>query len=124
LQSTRTLEYESFKNYIDDKRVEKDELVVVFHKKTIDVGNYCFFSIYTKERIGAVQFALAILVNLFSGILLFLAMYKNENSYKYYSKEFWSNLPWEVYFSLLIGFAVIIYFIWPKVEIVWSKIKK
>ena len=123
LKNIRTLEYDSFKKYIGDSRVKKDELVVVFHKKN-GQESYSFFSVYSKERIGAGQFALAVLVSLFSGILLFMPNYKQNFSVGYFSKEFWSNLPFEVYISILIGFAVILYFMWPKIIIVFQWIRQ
>jgi len=120
LKNIRTLEYDSFSKYIGDGRVKKDELVVVFHKKSQNIesgkSSYSFFSIYSKERIGAAQFALAIFANLLIGILLFLANYKDLKQYSYYSSDFWTNLSWEVYFSAVIGISIIIYFIWPKLR--------
>jgi len=121
LKNIRTLEYNSFKKYLGDNRVKKDEYVVVFHKKK-EQESYSFFSVYSKERIGAGQFALAVLVSLFSGILLFMPTYKQNGSFGYLSKEFWLNLPFEVYISLAIGFLVIVYFFWPKILFIFQKI--
>ena len=120
LKNIRTLEYDSFKKYIGDNRVKKDELVVVFNKKKNE-DSYSFFSVFSKERIGAGQFALAVLVSLFSGILLFIPTYKQQNSYEYFSKDFWFNLPIEVYISLSVGIIIIAYFIWPKITFILRK---
>src|SRR5579871_2576830 len=46
LKNVRTLEYESFNKYLGDKRVKKDELIVVFNKKE-DSESFSFFSIYS-----------------------------------------------------------------------------
>ena len=121
LKNIRTLEYDSFKKYMGDSRVKKDELVVVFHKKK-EQESYSFFAVYSKERIGAGQFALAVLVSLFSGILLFMPTYKQNSSLGYFSKEFWVNLPFEVYISLVIGLLVIVYFLWPKINFIFQKL--
>lgn len=69
LKNIRTLEYDSFKKYLPDSRVKKDELIVVFLKKN-NLESYTFFNIYSKERIGMGQFALAILINIVCGFLL------------------------------------------------------
>ena len=76
LKNVRTLEYESFNKYLGDKRVKKDELIVVFNKKEV-AESFSFFSIYSMERIGTGQFALAILINIICGVLFFVPGYKN-----------------------------------------------
>jgi len=114
LKNIRTLEFKSFKKYIKDKRVKKDELVVVFNKKRGE-ESYSFFSIYSKERIGAGQFALAVFVNLVCGILLFIPSYKTQKSVSLLSKTFWNELPLEVYISISIGIILLVYFLWPKI---------
>lgn len=83
LKNVRTLEYDSFNKYLGDKRVKEDELIVVFNKKEVvefekkEVAeSFSFFSIYSKERIGPGQFALAILINIVCGILLFIPAYR------------------------------------------------
>jgi len=121
LKNIRTLEFNSFRKYIGDNRVKKDDLVVVFHKRS-GKHSYNFFSVYSKERIGAGQFAMAVLVSLFSGILLFMPTYKQNSSWGYFSKEFWLNLPFEVYASLAIGIIVIIYFFWPRLLFIIQRI--
>ena len=112
LQNVRTLEFDAFNRYLEDKRVQKDQLMVVFNKKKYP-ESFSFFSIFLRERIGAGQFALAILINLISGILLFLPGYRRERAISLSSKEFWTNLPLEVYIAVIIGLSLIIYFIWP-----------
>jgi hypothetical protein len=112
LINVRTLEYESFNRYLADKRVKKDELMVVFNKKE-KPHSFAFFSIFCKERIGAGQFALAVLINLISGILLFLPTYRKENHVNVLSRQFWSGLPSEVYLAIFIGLLLITYFAWP-----------
>ena len=66
LKNIRTLEYDSFKRYLPYDRVRKDDLIVVFNKKKSSElsPSYSFFTIYSKERIGMGQFALAILINI------------------------------------------------------------
>lgn len=107
-----TWEFDSFKKYLGDNRVKKDELVVVFNKKK-NQDSYAFFSIFSKERIGAGQFALAVLVNLICGILLFITSFRQNLEP---SEAFWKNLPIEVYSSIFIGLLIVNYFIWPGVN--------
>jgi hypothetical protein len=114
LKNVRTLEYDAFNNYLGDRRVQKDQLMVVFSKKEYP-KSFAFFTIFTKERIGAGQFALAILINLVSGILLFLPAYRSQNGESIMSKIFWQHLPVEVYMAFSIGAALIAYFIWPTI---------
>jgi len=116
LKNIRTLEFDSFKKYIKDKRVKKDELVVVFNKKD-NKESYSFFSIFSKERIGAGQFALAVFVNLVCGILLYIPAYEDSKSVEFCSTDFWIKLPIEVYLSLLIGVSILGFFIWPSIVI-------
>lgn len=123
LKNIRTLEFESFRKYLNDKRVKKDELVVVFNKKN-NKESYSFFSIYAKERIGAGQFALAVFVNLLCGILLFLPSFRNSNQVNFLSKLFWKELPFEVYLSLGIGVILIVYFLWPKIILPFIWLRK
>lgn len=122
LKSVRTLEFESFQKYLGDSRVKKDDLMVVFNKSG-KLDNYSFFTRYSKERIGAGQFALAVLVNLLCGILLFLPSLRSKAQINIFSKEMLQNLPIEVYISMSIGILIIIYFIWPKILAVPNIIK-
>ncbi|WCL51025.1 hypothetical protein [Leptospira sp. GIMC2001] len=120
LKNVRTLEFDSFKKYLDDSRVKENELVVVFNKKQGE-ESYSFFSIYSKERIGPGQFALATFVNLICGILLFLPNHRAglENNLPYI--DLVTRLPVEVYISAIIGFTIVIYFIWPKITSLYEK---
>ena len=131
LKNVRTLEFDSFNRYLHDKRVEKDELIVVFNKKKANADNqnpsFAFFSIYFKERIGAGQFALAVLINLLCGILLFLPQFREKNEIDSFSKEILIRLPFEVYFAIACGLGLLIYFTWPSIlnfkHTVLSKLK-
>lgn len=119
LKNVRTLEYDSFNRYLKDKRVEKDELLVVFNKKEAKMDDkmpsYSFFSIFYKERIGAGQFALAVMINLVCGILLFFPAFRQQNKLTCL-KEALHKLPFELYLAFSIGFILLLYFIWPSIE--------
>jgi hypothetical protein len=117
LKTVRTLEFNSFKRYMGDRRVKKDELVVVFNKKN-DADSYAFFSSYKKERIGSGHFALAILANLMCGILLFIPTIRGNKSF--FSRELWSNLPIEAILSISIASAIALYFAWPKIALLYK----
>lgn len=114
LKNIRTLEFDSFKKYLGDNRFKENELVVVFNKKE-DKSSYAFFSIFSKERIGAGQFALAVLVNLICGILLFIPSFRKSLNITFFSIDLWKSLPLEVYISISIGLIIVGYFIWPKI---------
>ena len=111
LKSVRTLEYNSFIKYLDDKRVKKDELMVVFNKKK-GMESFSFFTIFTKERIGPGQYVLAILVNMISGILLFLPGFR-EGLKKEIS--IWPQFPMELLIAAAIMITTLLYFLWPKI---------
>ena len=123
LKNVRTLEYESFNKYLGDKRVKKDELIVVFNKKQ-NSESFSFFSIYSMERIGPGQFALAILINIVCGVLLFIPAYRKSLSKEVSFSEVLCDLPTEIFFALGIAGATLIYFILPliiyKVKMSWS----
>lgn len=131
LKNVRTLEYESFNKYLGDKRVKKDELIVVFNKKEVTgfekkkvAESFSFFSIYSMERIGPGQFALAILINIICGVLLFIPAYRKTFVPEISLSEVWSVLPSEIFIALSIAFATLIYFILPiiiyKMKTGWS----
>lgn len=122
LINVRTLEYDSFNRYLDDKRVQEDELMVVFNKKK-HPDSYAFFVIFTKERIGTGQFALAVLVSLLSGILLFLPGYREKTGASLATSTFWIKLPWEVYIAIFSGISLILYFVWPTLVTYWASIR-
>ncbi|WP_299550979.1 hypothetical protein [Seonamhaeicola sp.] len=112
LKNVRTLEYESFNKYLGDKRVKKDELIVIFNKKKSE-ESYSFFSIYSKERIGFGQFSLAILINIVCGILLFIPGYRNTLNSEKGFREIIKELPLEIYIAIIIVISMILFFLWP-----------
>jgi len=122
LKNIRTLEYNSFKKYLGDNRVKENELVVVFNKKE-GCDSYAFFSIFSKERIGAGQFALAVLVNLICGVLLFMPSFRGSLGVDLFSEKLWESLPLEVYISISIGVLIVVYFVWPNI-ISWLHVVK
>ena len=126
LRSVRTLEYDSFNRYLSDKRVERDELIVVFSKKVSKVEDenpsFAFFAIFYKERIGAGQFALAVLINLICGILLFIPAFRESNHISKWSFEIIHKLPIELYLALGIGVFLLMYFIWPIILIKFNSL--
>lgn len=114
LKNVRTLEYESFNKYLGDKRVKKDELIVVFNKKK-DEKSYSFFSIYSMERIGMGQFALAILINIICGILLSFPSYRKEFNSELSFYDNLKALP-EICIAIVIVFFTFIYFVFPIIK--------
>lgn len=128
LKNVRTLEFESFNKYLGDKRVKKDELIVVFNKKQ-NSESFSFFSIYSKERIGPGQFALAILINIVCGIFLFVPAYRKSFEPELSYSQLYSNIPPEIYFALSLALLTLLFFIWPKIQnylykiIFWFKSK-
>ncbi|MCB9257075.1 MAG: hypothetical protein H6579_08095 [Chitinophagales bacterium] len=112
LKNVRTLEFDSFNKYLGDKRVKKDELIVVFNKKQ-NSESFSFFSIYSKERIGPGQFALAILINIVCGVLLFIPAYRKTFVPEISLLNVWKVLPNEIYIALGIALATLIYFTLP-----------
>jgi hypothetical protein len=118
LKNVRTLEYDAFYRYLNDHRVQKDELMVVFSKKTYP-NSFAFFSIFVKERIGTGQFALAILINLISGILLFLPAFRKENN----GDINWHELPIEVFVAIFASLSLFTYLIWPEIDSTYYRIK-
>lgn len=115
LKNVRTLEYDSFNKYLGDKRVKKDELIVVFNKKQ-NSESFSFFSIYSKERIGPAQFALAILINIICGVLLFIPAYRKTFVPEISLLNVWKVLPNEIYIALGIALATLIYFTLPLIN--------
>lgn len=131
MKNVRTLEFESFHRYLKDKRVEEDELLVIFNKKEAkkddETPSYSFFSIFYKERIGVGQFALAVMLNLVCGILLFLPAFRQQN--KIISlNDIFNKLPFELYLAISIDLILLLYFIWPSltriVKFTFSRGKK
>jgi len=112
LKNVRMLEYESFKRYIGDKRVKKDDLMVVFNKKK-GGESFSFFSIYAKERIGISQFSMAILLNIFCGLLFFIASVRTTPKPNAGFFNVIIDLPIEIYAALAIIFLTLVYFLFP-----------
>jgi hypothetical protein len=109
LKNVRTLEFDSFNRYLNDNRVKKDDLIVVFNRRN-KLNSYAFFSIYTKEYIGANQFALALLVNLISGILLFIPSFKSGLSKENQERSLLNQLPFEFWLAITLILIMVWYF--------------
>lgn len=120
LKNVRALEFEPFKNYLDDKRLKKDELIVVFSKKS-QAESYSFFSIYTKERIGASQFAVAILINIICGFLFALPAIRNQIPVETQFQDILKYPPTEFYLALILAVSVLLYFFFPSIFIALRK---
>lgn len=125
LKNVRTLEFDSFNKYWGDKRVKKDELIVVFNKKEVKdfekkevAESFSFFSIYSMERIGIGQFALAIFINILCSILFFFPSYKKTIN----TGLMLSNTPLEIFIALGIAFLTFMYFIWPTIQNLYNKL--
>lgn len=109
LKNIRTLEYDSFKKYLGNRKIKKDELVVVFNKKS-DSASYSFYSTYLKERIGVGQFALAVLINLLCGILLFIPSYRKSFQPELPLSQLHKNIPIELCIAIALGLGTLFYF--------------
>lgn len=112
LKNVRTLEYGSFSKYLGDKRIQKNELLVVFNKRN-QSDSFSFFSVFSKERIGPGQFALAVFVNILCGILLFIPSYKKSFIPELEYSSLMQKLPYEIWLAIVIAVATLTYFIWP-----------
>jgi hypothetical protein len=121
LQNVRTLEYESFNRYLADRRIEKDELIVVFSKKKKDVP-FSFFAIYAKERIGSGQFAAAIFINFVCGIFLFIPSYRKSGQPNFTFWNVWYNLPSEIWIASGVAFLTLLLLLVPSITIWLSKL--
>ncbi|MCV9386860.1 hypothetical protein [Reichenbachiella ulvae] len=126
LKNVRTLEFKPFKNYLDDKRLKRNELMVVFSKKS-GSESYSFFTIFSKERIGASQFAIAILINIICGFLFAFpaireAFPKSENL-----SGILKSPPLEFYLAAFLAFGLVFYFFIPPILSAirrrWIKVK-
>lgn len=84
LKSIRTLEFVSFRQYINLPEIRDQDLVVVFNKKKDEP--FSFFTIFNKEQIGTSQFTAAFVVNLLCALLLYFPSVRN-----FHAPE---NLPW------------------------------
>lgn len=123
----RSLEFDSFQKYLPNKRFKRDELVVIFNKKT-ESESYTFFSSYAKERISPTQIISAIFINLLCALLLFIANIRINLSVPYYDKNLWTDLPWETHLCIGIIFLTGMYIFWPSITNCWhsctQKVKK
>jgi hypothetical protein len=89
--------------------LKEDDLIVVFNKKS-GLDSYSFFSIYTKEHIGIDQLAVALLINLVAGILLFIASVESsltEGNRRLSIHDF----PWSFWAVIILLVAMLLYFI-------------
>lgn len=112
LKNIRTLEYEAFSKYLGDNRIQKNELLVVFNKRDSS-ESFSFFSVFSKERIGPGQFALAVFINILCGILLYIPSYRKSFQTKPNFLTLVQELPTEIWFAISIAIITFIYFIWP-----------
>lgn len=113
LQNVRTLEFESFNRYLPDKRIRKDELLVVYNRKD-DSDAFGFFTIFAKEHIGMDQLAIAVFISLASGILLFIPSYKISFNKDMPYSELWLHMPFLFWFVLILVASSLAYFIYRK----------
>jgi hypothetical protein len=96
--------------------------MVVFSKKKKE-SSYSFFSIYTEERIGASQFALAVLINIICAFLFALPAFREQISDNTSKKEIFQNIPTEFYIALALALAMLFYFFTPSIINLYKKVK-
>ena len=124
LKNVRTLEFKPFKAYLDDSRLKKDELIVVFSKKKNE-DSYTFFSIYTKELIGLGQFAIAILINIICAFLFALPTIRTQIPEDLIFKNFFQAFPIEYFIALSLALLMFLYFFFPTnflgMKSLWSR---
>ncbi len=109
LKNVRTLEFEPFKNYLNDPRLKNDDLIVVFSKKKGE-ESYTFFSIFTKELIGVSQFAIAILINIICAFLFALPAIRNQIPKDATFVDYLQSPPFEFYLALALALILFSYF--------------
>lgn len=122
LQNVRTLEYAAFQQYLGEKELKEKDLLVVFSKdKKRD--SYAFFSIYTKEHVGLDQLAVALLINLLAGLLLFWA---SVNTSAIQNKQIFKVAQLHITFWWAVGlfFVMVLYFVFRRFNIRFKKRKK
>lgn len=110
MKNIRILEVEAFKNYlsIELKKIEENGYMILFNKQNKE-DSYSFFTVFNKEIIGSHQITIAILINIFSGLLLGISsLRKSIDS----SICFWKQIPVE-YWILLILFLGTLYYLRP-----------
>jgi len=112
LKNVRTLEFKPFKNYLNDPRLKKDELIVVFSKKK-NADSYTFFSIYTKELIGVSQFAIAILINIVCAFLFALPTIRAQIPEGSTFAQIIQTFPIEYLIAIMLVLLLGLYFFYP-----------
>ncbi len=126
LKNVRTLEFEPFKNYLDDKRLKKNKLMVVFCKKS-KLESYSFFTIFSQERIGANQFAVAILINIVCGFLFAFPAIRKEFPQSGSLTKILFSPPLEFYLAFFLALILVFYlFIPPVISVIrrgWVELK-
>jgi hypothetical protein len=75
------------------------------------------------ERIGPGQFALALLINIICGVLLFIPSYRKTFDPELSIGTVWSHLPIEIFIALSIAAGTFLYFVWPILSIGLNKVK-
>lgn len=105
LKNIRNLEFQSFSEYLPNKKIKDRELMVVFNQKKED--NFSFFNIYTKEYIGRDQIVIGVFINLVCSFLFVLP------SYRFYVMDakvgILKRFPFEVYFAFIVTLIFLIY---------------
>ena len=126
LKNVRTLEFIPFKSYLDDKRLKRNELMVIFSKKS-NSESYSFFTIFSKERIGASQFAIAILINIVCGFLFAFPAIREEIPVSAELSSILKVPPLEFYLAAILAFGLVFYFFIPPILAAirrgWIKVK-
>jgi hypothetical protein len=115
LQNVRTLEYISFNRYLPDKRIKENELLVIYNRKDAS-DSYAFFLIYSKEYIGMDQLAIAVLISLISGILLFIDSYRISLDKSMPYCKLWQHMPFLFWFVVVLVMIALGYFTWKKLK--------
>lgn len=114
-KSIRTLEYAGFKEYLNDKRIKRDDLIVISFKES-NQKSYSIFNVFNNEVFGIGGLAMALLLNLLCGILLFIPSIRSDRL-----DHNIINLPWELYTAVFIWGLVLLYFIIKKKRPNWIK---
>jgi hypothetical protein len=122
LQNVRTLEYLAFQQYLGQKALEEKDLLVVFNKDQAR-DSYAFFSIYSKEHVGLDQLAVALLINLLAGLLLFWASVNTTVTQN--NQEFTiAQLHYTFWCAVGLFVVMVLYFIFRRFNIRFKKRKK
>lgn len=105
-KNIRTLEFSGFKKYLSDKRVKPNDLMVVSFKTREKQNSYSFFNVFNNEIFSAGVLAMAVLLNLFCGILLFFPTVRG-----FKADETTLMFPWELRIAIGIWCALLVYFL-------------